>query len=176
MPDDRRHLIQWYKFGSWHPSGQSREVSEHYRFQAAVQRKNNFCKCCGLTEASPIAPHKEQSVGCRITLTGSLKIDPMVYLLGVLVKISLDASWWLHAQTHFIKWGGGGEKLLEIPTRAWSYSGGSPDVGWKWGTIGEPHCWEWMEFPSPSQYITSGVLQVSFCSQQHAFHPTSASG
>lgn len=39
-----------------------------------------------------VAPHKEQSVGCRVTLTSIPKIDPMACLSGVSVKISLDAS------------------------------------------------------------------------------------
>lgn len=79
-------------------------------------------------------------MGCRHTLSSIQKIDLMVHLVGVLVKISSDAGQWLCVQTHFMKWVGGGEMLSEAPMEVLFYSGEThalPGCGEPLGSIVE---------------------------------------
>ena len=133
MPDDRGSLWIWFQASQW-----PKHRGKYFRLQAAVQRKNSFLKCCGLTDASPIAPHKERSVGCRVMLTSNLKIDPMAHLLGMLVKISLDASQWLQAQTHFTNGVGGRRNVFRSTHMSLVLPWGDPALPGKWGLWGTP--------------------------------------
>lgn len=168
MPDDRGSLWIWFQASQW-----PKHRGKYFRLQAAVQR-NSFLKCCGLTDASPIAPHKERSVGCRVMLTSNLKIDPMAHLLGMLVKISLDASQWLQAQTHFTNGVGGRRNVFRSTHMSLVLPWGDPALPGKWGLWGTPLL-SMMEFPSSSQNISSGTLQVSFPSQWRPSHLTPSS-
>lgn len=168
MPDDRGSLWIWFQASQW-----PKHRGKYFRLQAAVQR-NSFLKCCGLTDASPIAPHKERSVGCRVMLTSNLKIDPMAHLLGMLVKISLDASQWLQAQTHFTNGVGGRRNVFRSTQKSLVLPWGDPALPGKWGLWGTPLL-SMMEFPSSSQNISSGTLQVSFPSQWRPSHLTPSS-
>lgn len=168
MPPTRGSLQIWLWASYW-----PKHRGELPRLQATVQRKNNFCKCCGPTEASPTAPHKEQSVGCRITLPSILKIDPMVHLLGVLLKISFDVSHWLHAHTHFTKWAGGWKReAFRAPTGALSYSGETQALPGNGEPLGNSIAEDGWNCLLPSQYIPPGAFPVSFCCQQCLSYPT----
>ena len=69
-------------------------------------------------------------------LTSNLKIDPMAHLLGMLVKISLDASQWLHAQTHFTNWVGGRRDVFRSTHSSLVLPWGDPALPGKWGPLG----------------------------------------
>lgn len=90
-----RGRVQIWLWALWWPSHRGKQ----HGLQAAAGRNSNFSTCGGVTAASPTAAHKEQNVGCSITVT-SLQV-------GAVVIISLDASQRFHAQTRFAECVGG---------------------------------------------------------------------